>query len=100
MFNIAIVDDNQVFIEHSLSSIKKILFKKNINGIIETFNNGFSLIENYNKYDLVLLDIDMPMIDGIQVAEKLNELKSENNSPHIVFVTSKEHLVFDAVLLS
>ncbi len=39
----------------------------------------------------------MPGMDGIEAAGLINELKINPGSPYIVFITSKDHLVFDAL---
>lgn len=41
------------------------------------FIDGESFYDDFNEYDLVLLDIDLPGIDGIELSKKI-EHKVEN----------------------
>ncbi len=91
-----IVDDNLV----NRSSIQKIIgdlgpneLAVNGQGAIEIF----TLHLNHSEpFDLVLLDIVMPGIDGIKVLKKLREIENEFGLPpekraRIVMVTSHSH---------
>lgn len=50
------------------------------------FSNGMDFISDYEaKYDLILLDIEMPMMDGMTMAEKLREM---DGYVAIIFVTN------------
>ena len=44
--------------------------------------------------DILLLDIDMPVINGLEIAERLEEGKKK---PLLVFVTSHDELVYDSL---
>lgn len=57
--------------------------------IIDTALDGQSAIDLFskNKYDLVMLDISMPKIDGIEVCRKI---RSESNVP-IILLTAKDN---------
>ncbi len=52
---------------------------------IKRYNNGIAFLENYNPADLVFMDIDMPHMDGITVAEKLRKI---DNRTVLIFVTN------------
>ena len=97
MLRIAICDDDKEFLEKLNLFIKEICLQNHIDFRIDCFNDGLSLIENYEKYHLIFLDIEMPLIDGISVAESLNEKKSGDDIPYIVFVTGRDNLVFKAL---
>ena len=62
---IAICDDDKVFIKKMFETVKTICDNKNIKCQIESFLDGLELIENYDQYHLIFLDIDMPMLNGI-----------------------------------
>lgn len=93
--NIAICDDEQIFIETISSCLLNIANKKNKKCNIYTYHRGESLIEQSKKvnFDAVFLDISMPGINGFETAETL--LKTRK-SLVIVFVSSKESMVFSS----
>ena len=53
---------------------------------ITTVENGLQGLEeykkNYSKYDLILMDINMPIMNGIESTMKIIEFEKENNIPH------------------
>ena len=84
-FNVVVIDDNAAV----LSSVRKqFKNKENIN-IIETFNDGKKgmnyLLDHKESYDLVILDILLPNIDGIKILE---ELKRNNIDKKIMVLSS------------
>lgn len=93
---IAICDDDKVFIKKMFETVKTICGNKNIKCQIESFQDGLELIENYDQYHLIFLDIDMPMINGIDVCKQIND-RRKNDIPYIVFVTNKDNMVFTAL---
>lgn len=74
MQKVVLVDDHTLI----LNSLKKLV--DGISGFVvtHTFTSGLEFIEFISKYsdevDLVLLDIKMPEMNGIEVLEKMNEL--------------------------
>ena len=53
---------------------------------IDEFSDGIELIEHYNKgYDIVYLDIEMAIMDGMTAAEKL---RKQDQDVLIVFITN------------
>ena len=97
MLNIAIVDDEPIFINMLIDKIDDSCKILNINYSVDKYSNGFDLLDNYKKYHIVFLDIEMPDIDGIAIAQKINELKSDFEFPYLIFITSHYNLVFDAL---
>ncbi len=73
MANILVIDD-----ERSIrSTLKEILEYED--HVVDLAEDGIQGIESYKekKYDVVLCDIKMPNMDGIEVLEKLMELSSD-----------------------
>ncbi len=68
MISIIVVDDHRMFRE----SISKLLTVEKVANIIAQASNGKELLDllETNKPDLVLMDIDMPIMDGIEAASK------------------------------
>ena len=74
-YSIVIIDD-EVEILNMLSRF----LNRNPNFSVQTFSNpvsALSSINNNTKYDLVLLDIMMPQMNGLDVLEKLKEINSD-----------------------
>lgn len=73
--DIIIVDDHMIFRQ----GLKSILAFHNIANVIGEASNGKELLEllTYLKPNLVLMDIDMPTMNGIEATEKALELIPE-----------------------
>ncbi len=97
MMRIAIVDDDKCFNEYLADLVRQICVQKGIDFSVDSLYEGYSLIESHNKYDLIFLDIEMPLINGIETAKKINKLKKDEEFPILVFVTNKDNLVFTAL---
>jgi len=80
MLRIAIVDDDPIFLRIIHSIILKSKLESSFD--IDLFNSGEQFINSSREYNLVLLDIDMPKMDGIEVVDKINK-----SSPIIIYVT-------------
>ncbi len=73
------------------SLIVDILEKQNLT--IDTANDGFEALEKIRScdYAVILLDLMMPRINGVQVAEKLREIQSRCKP--IVFLLTAGHVL-------
>lgn len=90
MIKIAIVDD----CEDAVSKCRKII--GSINDIkidiIDSFDSGRSFLSVIDeKYDIVILDIDMPCVGGFDVAR---EIRNRSSDTLIMFYTAYEQYVF------
>lgn len=67
-----IIDDNDAV----TSSVNKYFSSNALIEVVRSFNKGKNalefLIDNPNSYDLIVLDIILPEIDGIKILEELN----------------------------
>jgi len=79
--SILLVEDNLINQKITLLTLKPLV--KNI----ETASNGREAIEKImeSKYDLILLDIQMPVMDGLITAEKIREME-KGRETHIPII--------------
>lgn len=86
---IAICDDEQVMMEHICELVKQ--YRPDY--MVELYGCGEALLEDAQLYDLIFLDIEMPSINGMEVAENLRKMQY---SGEIIFLTGymvyKRHL--------
>ena len=91
MLKIAICDDNPVELQKTKEYILTYASQKNISLHIDSYSNGYDLIEmqKTNPYPLLLLDIVMPGITGIELARKIRSF--DTRSIFIYLTTSDEY---------
>ena len=93
---IAICDDNIEFINQIEDVVKHTYQEKQIEIEVFCFQNGQNLLKDMQNaesdIDLLLLDIDMPEISGLEVAKKLREMGKETI---LIFISAYENYVFD-----
>ena len=86
MLKIAILDDNEEAISELSSYLTTYKKENEIELQISTFNNGFNFLDSIKEgFQIVFLDIDMPGINGLDVARKL---RTTDKNIIIVFVTN------------
>ena len=74
MYRIAIVEDDKNFIEELKKYLEQYAQEEGQEFEISTFYDGEEILENYvSNYDLILLDIEMPKVNGMDAAEKIRE---------------------------
>ncbi|KTD98839.1 LytR/AlgR family response regulator transcription factor [Pseudoalteromonas sp. H71] len=93
--NVLIVDDEPL----ARMRLKRLLANENSITIKAEAANGNEALKLANKYnpDLIFLDVDMPGVNGLQVAYELNSLALP---PAIVFITAHPEHALDALQLS
>lgn len=93
MTRVVFCDDEVKILEDLSTKIKKEFEKLDFEIDLYTTENSMELLDHLKKncVDILFLDIDMPMISGMDVAETLlnNETKTL-----LVFVTSQDALVY------
>src|SRR5258708_26168938 len=84
---VLIVDDEPL----SRSSLENALRARNDIQTLDCANDAIDALELLQKkpYDVLLLDIQMPELSGIELADRLNKLRQP--IPSIVFVTAHQH---------
>ncbi len=79
--HILIVDDNSVNIFLSKIMVKKIM----PHAIIIEANDGIEAIEQFKAHqpDLILMDVQMPMMNGYEATEAIRQLETSSKTPII-----------------
>ena len=82
MVKICLIDDDQNILASLSLALKSEKFE------VETFSDGISGLEalNDSDFDIAILDIKMPRIDGLEV---LQRLRVDSDIP-VIFLTSKD----------
>lgn len=86
MIGIAICDDHKSIHDEVENLLSKYQESRKLECDIYNFFSAQELLASREHYNIILLDIDMPEIDGIQAAEKLNQRGMQYN---IIMLTSK-----------
>ena len=93
MIKIAVCDDDRIMLDHLAEKIGEYY----AGGCeIRKYENGEGLLSDIRKqiFDVLFLDIDMPGMDGMQLAEKIRD---GNGHVKIIFVTNKDNLVYKSI---
>lgn len=101
MIRIAICDDNRYAVSSHKDLVKSCLQTSGIGYEIKTYINSYNLlcdiIDDRFFYDLLLLDIEMPDITGMELSKKI---KPYLPNVKIIFITSHLEYAIDAFELS
>ena len=89
--NVLVLDDKNLIVKDVIRCVENICEDSNCIG----FNDELEAIEFAKKYslDIAILDIDMPNMNGIDVAQKLTEIKPDIN---IIFLTGHKQYAVDS----
>ena len=86
--------------EKILEDIRRKALEYEPDSEINTYTSGRELLEHIENEpcDLLLLDIDMPDISGMDIAKRLNDTRCGNDGRKVllVFVTSHDELVYES----
>lgn len=82
----AVCDDEDYMRKQLCQVLEKQFKNRNIDIDLEVFDLGTKLLDSKNEFDLLFLDIEMPGLDGMEVARRLREDGNEETT--IVFLTS------------
>ena len=98
MIKTIVCDDNKQTAEKIKSYVNEIFKSFKINAEIFTYYSGKEILELicHKKYqfDLLLLDIDMPDITGLDVAKTIRQT---NSNIILIFISSHEQYVFKSI---
>lgn len=91
MLTAIVVDDDPIALEKMSHFLKQSNLIQ-LQGATSNPKDGLNYITS-RKPDVAILDVDMPELDGIQLAEKLNQ---SDHQTHIIFTTSHANYIRDA----
>lgn len=89
MLHIAVCDDEQIIMEQ----LKKLLETYRPDCMVTMYLNGEGLLDAFDQYDLIFLDIEMPQTNGMELAAKLRELQYDGE---VIFLTGYTDYMQDA----
>ena len=88
---IAVCEDEKIYSDKLLRLLEKYFEKRKEKVEITVFSDGIPLLDVYNggkNFDLIFLDIQLEMTDGLDIAMKLREIDSR---VALIFVTGFEN---------
>jgi len=72
-----------LLVEDNLLNQRIVLFSlKKFNHVVTIANNGFEAVEKFKseEYDVILMDIMMPVMDGLEATLKIREVEETNKT--------------------
>lgn len=96
--NIALCDDNVKAVPIIAGAVESTFNAHNIQTVISKFTSGAELLKSMesNHYNLLLLDIEMPGMDGIALGKRL---RAQNDDTKIIYVSEAESRVFESFMV-
>ena len=87
MIRVAIVEDEAEIREQLMGYVQRYTRQYGTAFEVKTFADGLEILEDYRPaYDLILLDIEMKHLDGMETARRIRELDPE---VMLVFITNR-----------
>lgn len=86
-YKIAICDDMEQDAQYIAAAVKKWAEQANVYADIHAFRSAEGFLFDYaahKDYDILLLDIEMPSINGVELAKRV---RRENEAVQIIFIT-------------
>ena len=86
MYRIAVVDDDREFSAKLREYLEQYAKENDETFEIEVFYGGAEILKDYTpRYELILLDIEMPAVNGMEAAQKIREM---DESVVLMFITN------------
>ncbi len=78
MYHIAVVEDEKNYSEQLQAFLKQYEEEHDIKFKVSVFYDGAEILEGYqNIYDIILLDIEMPKVNGMDAAEEIRKVDTD-----------------------
>ncbi len=93
MVRIALVEDNDECADGVIAQLNKfsVEYKEKIE--VERFVNGANFIDEYDaNFDVVFMDIEMPIMNGLETAKRLRE--RDNDVPLVFLTVMSQYAVY------
>lgn len=90
---IAICDDTEYDREKIKEVCEQVLQKNKVYCEIICYTNGMDILKTEQKFDLIILDIVMPKVNGIEVK---NQFQLHNEDTLIIYVSSHDEILLEA----
>ena len=86
MYHIAIVEDEIEYQEQLKEYLKTYQAEHNLEFQVSVYNDGAEILEGYSpRFDIILLDIEMPKVNGMDAAE---QIRTMDESVVLMFITN------------
>lgn len=94
---IAICDDNLNIVEEVKNLLDEYALRKNLSLDISTFNDGQAVLESDERFNIAILDVEMPGCNGIELGKILRE---KNRHIVLMYITSHKKYLDEALNLN
>lgn len=85
MVRFAVIEDTVADAAHALSLIRRYAEEKGVEAETKHFSSALKFLDAKEKFDVILLDIMMPGVNGMEMAE---ELRTFDSHTAIIFITT------------
>ena len=94
---IVICDDNFNIVDEVKNLLDEYALSKNLSLDISTFDNGQAVLESDEKFNIAILDVEMPGCNGIELGKILRE---KNRHIVLMYITSHKKYLDEALNLN
>lgn len=86
MYHIAIVEDENSFATQLQEYLAKYEVENDVRFKVTFFSDGSEILEEYQPlYDIIMLDIEMPKVNGMEAAE---QIRAQDGNVTLMFITN------------
>lgn len=95
-WNVAICDDEKNALSILSGALVNAFRSYDVDAVVETFSRPMDLLKRMKTctFDLLFLDIEMPVMSGLALTERL---RKGGQLLDIIFISNREDLIFDAL---